>query len=227
MSNWSCGINVHDLPIMCRIHDAGDKRAGHDLLRECIFLRLLSYSANDANFSSTETFAKAVGVPQKQAELVWELCLSSHVLRKFGAGYSAKDWMKENNLLKTQRLQQEYNLEPNESKDDKTEETENIIKVDTQKPYQQSYLEDPCNRKQALRHNVYLSGREMESLKDQYSDDEVNKMLDILSDYKAKNNRQYSSDYEAINRWVVKRFAKDKKSPSIQTTEFPAWVYGG
>lgn len=56
--------------------------------------------------------------------------------------------------------------------------------------------------------NIYQS--ELDKLNSEFSEHEVNWMLDKLNDYKASKGVQYKSDYHAINMWVKDAFRKAK-----------------
>ena len=67
------------------------------------------------------------------------------------------------------------------------------------------------SKKIQLREYVFISQSELNKLKDEYSEHELNWMLDKLNDYKASIGKTYKSDYGAINNWVKKAFEKEKK----------------
>lgn len=62
-----------------------------------------------------------------------------------------------------------------------------------------------------IREHVFISQSELDKLNSEFSEHEVNWMLDKLNDYKASKGVQYKSDYHAINMWVKKAFEKEKK----------------
>ena len=62
-----------------------------------------------------------------------------------------------------------------------------------------------------IREFVFLTQSELNKLKDEYSEHELNWMLDKLNYYKASVGKTYKSDYGAINNWVKKAFEKEKK----------------
>jgi hypothetical protein len=65
--------------------------------------------------------------------------------------------------------------------------------------------------KNKIREYVFISQTELDKLNSEFSEHEVNWMLDKLNDYKASKGVQYKSDYHAINMWVKKAFEKEKK----------------
>lgn len=230
MPTFNCSVDLFYMPIMDLIHNAGDRRAGHDLLREAIFLRLLSYCANGFNFSGAQHFARITCTPTKQAELIWDLCVNENILTLKDSTYSAKDWMLKNKLLApTKREQkQEQQTEDNQLQDE-TPIVENQVKEIEPQPVTQQVVKSHqfSEVKEAVRPNVFLYRSEIEALKREYSDSEITKMLDILSDYKRQKNREYDSDYDAIKRWVYKR-VDDKQSvkpQKAQISELPDWVF--
>ena len=123
-------------------------------------------------------------------------------MRKDGEGYSIKKWMQEQGFLP-----------------DVQEQT-----TQTQQPAQ----EQPKRQyeyKEQVRPNVRLSRKEIEELKKDYSDEEITRILDKLSDYKSSSGRNYASDYQAIRKWVYKTLeAPEKKKPEI--IEYPDWIFG-
>lgn len=64
--------------------------------------------------------------------------------------------------------------------------------------------------KNKIREYVFLSQFELDKLNSEFSEHEVNWMLDKLNDYKASKGVQYKSDYHAINMWVKDAFRKAK-----------------
>jgi len=62
-----------------------------------------------------------------------------------------------------------------------------------------------------IREFVFLTQSELNKLKDEYSEHELNWMFDKLNNYKASIGKTYKSDYGAINNWVKKAFEKEKK----------------
>jgi hypothetical protein len=64
--------------------------------------------------------------------------------------------------------------------------------------------------KNKIREYVFLSQSELDKLNSEFSEHEVNWMLDKLNDYKASKGVQYKSDYHAINMWVKDAFRKAK-----------------
>jgi len=61
-----------------------------------------------------------------------------------------------------------------------------------------------------IREYVFISQSELDKLNSEFSEHEVNWMLDKLNDYKASKGVQYKSDYHAINMWVKDAFRKAK-----------------
>ncbi len=64
--------------------------------------------------------------------------------------------------------------------------------------------------KNKIREYVFISQTELDKLNSEFSEHEVNWMLDKLNDYKASKGVQYKSDYHAINMWVKDAFRKAK-----------------
>ena len=51
------------------------------------------------DIQDAEDLARVVGASQRQAELVWDICLKHGVLKKNTYGYSAREWMTERGIL--------------------------------------------------------------------------------------------------------------------------------
>lgn len=64
--------------------------------------------------------------------------------------------------------------------------------------------------KNKIREYVFLSQSELDKLYSEFSEHEVNWMLDKLNDYKASTGKKYKCDYSAINVWVKDAFRKAK-----------------
>lgn len=62
---------------------------------------------------------------------------------------------------------------------------------------------------------VKMTEKEYEVLLEKYGKEKVDKMIEVLDNYKGSNNKKYASDYRAILNWVVERVvgkdARDKK----------------
>jgi hypothetical protein len=236
MCAWDFSVNVYLLPVMRKIKDAGSSRAGHELLREAAFLRLLTFCARGDEFSDAKQFSRLASVPLNQANLIWDICLAEGVLRESEHGFSTRVWMGENDMMPIYIEKQAKPKLVVTTKPTVTIETENDLPVQAvsikKEPSTDNYLSKPINAiKEYVRPNVRLTRAEMESLNSQFSDAEVSKMLDILSDYKANSGRDYPSDYQAIQRWVLKRIYDDRQrgvstQSIIQAEPLPDWVYG-
>ena len=72
---------------------------GQDL-RKFYFTRLLADAADGRDdLQDAADLARLLGATLKQTQIVWDVCIKFGVLRKGPKGYSAIDWMKENNLI--------------------------------------------------------------------------------------------------------------------------------
>lgn len=237
MGGFESNADMYFLPIINMVHDAGDKRAGHDLLRESIFLRLLAYSASDYHFADSNHFAKVANVPDKQAELVWELCKKEGVLRPCNEGFSASMWLAtqgrlvQNRPVKTQIKAVRKDASPKAKPEP---DSVQVVEVKPVEPAKDNDLIETAplaferEIKEFVRPNVRLSRKEINSLKEQFSDEEIAKMLDKLSQYKTNSGRQYSSDYQAILRWGYKALNESKIKESNKPVSFdiPDWMLG-
>lgn len=70
--------------------------------------------------------------------------------------------------------------------------------------------------KHFVRENVSLFFSELEKLKTEFSQQELDWMLDLLSNYKLSSGRKYKSDYGAIRTWVIKRLEEEKEKNSAK-----------
>ena len=165
-----------------------------------------------------------------------DLCLDDGVLRESEHGFSTRVWMGENNLMPIYIDKQAKPKTVVTTKPTVTIETENDLPDEPvsikKESSTENYLSRPINAiKEYVRPNVRLTREELEKLKARFSDAEVSKMLDILSDYKSNSGRDYPSDYQALQRWVLKKIYEDRQrgisTPSIMQAEpLPDWVYG-
>lgn len=228
MGTIALNMTMYFNPIMNLVHEAGDKRAGHDLLRESIFVRLLSYSADNFKFIDSNHFAKTVCVPSAQAKLVWDVCQKMGVLRPIEGGFSAMGWLVDNRLFLSKKAPKTKIQTGNDSKpepDNKQETTQTENDQNVTKQTQEFTVVDR-DIKEFVRPNVRLSRKEINSLKEQFSDEEIAKMLDKLSKYKTDSGKTYSSDYQAILRWVCKAVNKPQTVFVNQpgTFDLPDWM---
>lgn len=236
MCAWDFSVNVYLLPVMRKIKDAGSSRAGHELLREAAFLRLLTFCARGDEFSDAKQFSRLASVPLNQANLIWDICLAEGVLRESEHGFSTRVWMGENDMMPIYIEKQAKPKSVVTTKPTVTIETENDLPVQTvsikKEPSTDNIKNKPIEEiKEYVRPNVRLTRSEFAKLRENFSDYEVSRILDILSEYKLNSNRTYSSDYDAINRWVLRRIYEEKRSGEYQKSKFeveelPDWVYG-
>lgn len=247
MGAWSCGFEFYFSPVMFRIKNAGSNRAGHELLREAILFRLLTLCAKGETFRDVKQFSKMAEVPINQAQMVWDVCIEEGILRQSDFGYSARVWMGENGMMTAVKLSVTATKKKEKSVEKSQTETKTPIimfeptdKIELPKPEvlvkKDSPKENPLNRpiddiKEYVRPNVRLTRSELAKLKETFTDDEVSRMLDLLSEYKMNSGRCYPSDYDAINRWVLKRIFEEKQAGNKQKLKFeaeelPDWVYG-
>ena len=113
----------------------------------------------------------------------------------------------------------------------KQEELDKIDQVAAQQPIKpQEEIKPIDETKEAVRPNVFLTRSEILDLKTRFTDDQIKLMLDKLSEYKATNKRYYKSDFDAIERWVIRWLddsTKQQKSSVIEEfVEFPSGLTG-
>lgn len=205
MGWWKCSrnINLQDVSLELRkISGRGDTKAGD---RMFIFYSLLSETSEGIIFSSVQSFQDIVWNTPTQCQIVWDICQKHNVLRKDGNGYSAREWMLEQGLLPDEPKQITQSSQP-----------------EPEQPKRQYEV------KEQVRPNVRLSRKEIEELKKDYSDDQIARMLDKLSEYKTNNGRNYASDYQAIRKWVYKTLDEKPKEKPVPdgVIEFPDWIFG-
>lgn len=69
--------------------------------------------------------------------------------------------------------------------------------------------------KHKIRDNVLLTDKEYQEIKSKYSADEIEWMLDKLSNWKHQTGRKYKSDYHALNGWVKDTLSQKKEKENI------------
>lgn len=204
MGWWKCSSNINLLDVCSELKKTSGRGDSKSCERMFVFYCTLSESSNGIIFytpSSLQIFTQST---QTQCKIVWDICIKHNVLRKDGNGYSAREWMQEQGLLPNT----EKNIQTNKTEDQKSKRQYEV--------------------KEQVRPNVRLSRNEIEELKKDYSDEQIARMLDKLSEYKTNTGRNYSSDYQAIRKWVYKTL---DDSPKVQTKtaevfEFPDWIFG-
>jgi hypothetical protein len=120
------------------------------------------------------------------------------------------NWLKYNNStsIKVQTcINNEFLIEYVKSIDTHPQEEE---EEEEEKEQQQKKEKGIEKVKIKLREHVFISQTELDKLNSEFSEHEVNWMLDKLNDYKASKGVQYKSDYHAINMWVKDAFRKAK-----------------
>lgn len=202
MGWWKCSRQLELLEISVDLKKSVGRGDSKHLERMYLFQLLLSESAEGTvfcDFKSIKSLSKSTEI---QCGIVWDLCINHNVLRKDGNGYSAREWMQEHGLLPSNQEQTT--------------------------PFQPPAQEQPRRQyehKEQVRPNIRLSRKEIEELKKDYSDEEIARMLDKLSDYKLSSGRYYASDYQAIRNWVAKAIQEPEKKKQ-EVFEFPDWIYG-
>ena len=243
MGSWKCGCSVYYLPIMKEITAPIHPRDGFMLARESVFFRLLSFSANGMTFDSASHFARYGALPDKQCDVVWNVCIQHKVLRKSGNAYSALQWMLEAGLVKPR---DDKKAAKKARRDVQTSTPSNNTGEGKETPQNVSECKEKAftgnGGKLAIRSNVFLTQEEYNNLKSRFSDDHLTMMLDKLNDYKTKKGVRYRSDYEAFDRWLVKwldqtvlardvdrnqvRSYNEQHEIEKQTESFPSWLAG-
>lgn len=257
MGYWKCSVGIHMSAIMREIKKPTMLNDNHMLVREGIFIKMLSFCADGYRFYDAKQFAKMTSSPLKQCEIVWDICVDNNVLRECESGYSTTEWMREQGFLPSPTGRQKRLCPPSEAEaDDDTTcgsdapqketwaEESAIARVEPPAPVEavpdvvvaptkEAIIEPkpriiaPQNRV-AVRTNIWLSNDEVMLLKQKYSDEDIAYMVDYYSDWKRKKGEDIRiSDYQAITRWVHRVLSKKKPCVSQTIAEIPDWVHGG
>lgn len=202
MGWWKCNrkVNLHEVSLEIRkTNGRGDTKSCE---RMFVFYSLLSESSEGVVIYSAQGLKDISCSTIAQCQIVWDACIKHNVLRKTGNGFSAREWMQEQGLLPDEQEQTTTSQQP------------------AQEQPRRQY-----EHKEQVRPNVRLSRKEIDELKKDYSDDEITRILDKLSDYKSSSGRYYASDYQAIRNWVAKAIQEpEKKKPEI--IKYPDWIFG-
>lgn len=105
------------------------------------------------------------------------------------------------------RWQKQKQLPPNN--DSNTDVYTDVIQGKERKEKKSKGKESKVNNKTAYAEAVYLLIDEYEKLINQHGKEKVERMIDILNNYKLANGKKYESDYRAILNWVVDRVLKE------------------
>lgn len=62
---------------------------------------------------------------------------------------------------------------------------------------------------------VLLTQKQIDTLTKKFGSDGLKQIVSILNDYKKRSGKTYDSDYQAINRWVSKRYLEDLQKAAI------------
>lgn len=214
MGYWKCSCELYFHPVMQAITKPIHARDGFMVARESIFFKLLSYSANGMKFDCVEQFARYAMMPSKQCQVVWDVCISQNVLRKTESGYTASEWMTENSLLPC--VQTPSDCVQNAPKLNETSEAS--VYTSAPETLQKGAVltrKKPHSPKVAVRENVYLTDEELRLLQSQFQPEQVSMMLDKLSSFKTEKGWRYRSDFDAINRWVIKWLGQELSKQEI------------
>lgn len=241
MGNWMCGCRVYYLPIMKEITAPIHPRDGFMLARESVFFRLLSFSAEGMKFDTASHFARYSALPDKQCEVVWDVCIKNNVLRKSGDSFTALPWMVETGLVKTARLSDDAQNVPRHVENKGGYSGASNPEETPQRAAQAQKTALPTGRRKiAVRDNVFLTQTEIDTLKSRFPDEHLAMMLDKLNEYKTNNGVRYRSDFDAFDRWLVRWLEKEilakegkeitneyyEKNGAVQHegNKFPEWL---
>ena len=102
MQTWfKMGIEILNCPVMRELSRSQFERENCMAQRRIAFVHLLSITATGAanDIQDAADLARIVNTTQKQAQIVWDICIKHGVLRKGKYGYSAQEWMIERGIL--------------------------------------------------------------------------------------------------------------------------------
>lgn len=75
------------------------------------------------------------------------------------------------------------------------------------------------NEKIFFADKVSLYDIELENLVKEYGIDKTSKFIVELNSYKLENGKEYSSDYDTINRWVINKIERDEKKDKYKNKQ--------
>ena len=91
---------VLDTPCAIELSRGAHPRDNMGPTRMLLYIRILvSALSPSKQFVNAEALALFMGAPQKQAEIVWNVCREHGVLRMAEYGFTARAWMVENGYL--------------------------------------------------------------------------------------------------------------------------------
>ena len=201
---WRFGLDIYYHPVMRLITTPTHPRDSQLGTREAIFLRIMAYCAEGHHFADATQLARFSAMPSRQCDIVWQLCVDNGILVRDSHGYTALPWMMEEGLCarvgRPRKSESRTDPEPEPT-------PEPTPKADAMP-----------NKKTEVRPNVRLSEYELEQLKKEYSDADLNALLDHIDEYKRSSGRRYASDMDAIDRWG-RRWLMDRKGHEV-----PDWI---
>lgn len=172
---WFCfSSDFLKFPFTQHIKDKCKKRSSHTKAYILDAIDLISASLN-------------YPVTRKNAEsgISWDVLIEDGILRKVENGYSAIEWLKEQNLFTEKKKRREI--------------TESDLDLTNKIP---------------IRDNVFLTENELNSLKNRYPDSTLDAAFNYLSEYKIRTNKIYKSDYRALNIWVFDKITQTQVQSS-------------
>ena len=169
-----------------------DRRGGWDSCRLIIYWRMLGIFSETPGLTlgTPGGLATLTHMPESQCKRVWDLCVGMGVLVSEGDEY---------------RPAPEYL--PREDAPSPVAAPAPVPKKE--RPW-----------KERARFNVWLTREEILALGEKYTPEQIENILDKLSEYKAQNKRSYASDYDAIIRWAYKWADVNPGKQDAATDEF-------
>lgn len=98
---FKCGVDLLNCAMIRELNKPSFQRDNKGEVRILKLIMLLSETAEDRadDIQDAEDLARLVDTTQKQAQIVWDVCIKHNVLRRGPKGYSAKEWMIERGIL--------------------------------------------------------------------------------------------------------------------------------
>lgn len=201
-------VNFFTMPEVVGVGTCASARAGCDMQRQWLFVRLLTMCESGFVFRDCEQFARTLGTASKrngQFQTVWDYCVGAGILRQCQGGFSAADWMREHGLTSENgnrsNLTSETHFEVNAC--EYPSMTKNASQNETSCKREALPSDTPCG-KIPVRENVHLTPAEIATVKRTYGEEVYDAILDRLSLYKKSSGKTYQSDAAAIDSWVAK-----------------------
>lgn len=118
---------------------------------------------------------------------------------------------RENGNETERERQRNNNKKGNKDKECK-EGIDSTSDIDIKEVSSTSKTKTPKEEKIKYAELVSMTEKEYEKLTEQFSQEDTDRMVEILDNYKGANGKKYASDYRAILSWVVDRLKKEQET---------------